>query len=307
MNFTINQLKIYLQVVESESITMAAEALFLTQPAVSIQLKKFQEQFAIPLTEVVGRRLFITEFGREIAKAAEKILLEIESITYQSMTYEKLLAGKLKISVASTGKYVMPYFLSGFMNDHKGIDLIMDVTNKTLVVKSLENNEVDFALVSTIPKDLKANQLSLLQNKLYLVGSTMFKSDRKKSIREILKKYPLLFREPGSATRNAMEEFIIKKDLPVFKKIELTSNEAVKQSVIAGLGYSIMPLIGLRDALKNEELEIIPIRGLPIISTWNLIWLKSKKLSHVANSLLEYLQEEKERIIKETFSWYEAY
>jgi DNA-binding transcriptional LysR family regulator len=307
MNFTINQLKIFLQVVESQSITMAAEELFLTQPAVSIQLKNFQEQFAIPLTEVVGRRLFITEFGKEIAKAAEKILLEIESITYQSMTYEKLLAGKLKISVASTGKYVMPYFLSGFINEHRGIDLIMDVTNKTLVVKSLENNEVDFALVSTIPKDLKANQLPLLQNKLYLVGSTMFKSEKKKSIREILKKYPLLFREPGSATRNAMEEFIKKKDLPVFKKIELTSNEAVKQSVIAGLGYSIMPLIGIRDALKNKELEIIPIRGLPIISTWNLVWLKSKKLSHVANALLEYLKEEKERITKETFSWYEEY
>jgi DNA-binding transcriptional LysR family regulator len=307
MNFTINQLKIFLQVVESQSITMAAEELFLTQPAVSIQLKNFQEQFAIPLTEVVGRRLFITEFGKEIAKAAEKILLEIESITYQSMTYEKLLAGKLKISVASTGKYVMPYFLSDFINEHRGIDLIMDVTNKTLVVKSLENNEVDFALVSTIPKDLKANQLPLLQNKLYLVGSTMFKSEKKKSIREILKKYPLLFREPGSATRNAMEEFIKKKDLPVFKKIELTSNEAVKQSVIAGLGYSIMPLIGIRDALKNKELEIIPIRGLPIISTWNLVWLKSKKLSHVANALLEYLKEEKERITKETFSWYEEY
>jgi DNA-binding transcriptional LysR family regulator len=307
MNFTINQLKIFLQVVESQSITMAAEELFLTQPAVSIQLKNFQEQFAIPLTEVVGRRLFITEFGKEIAKAAEKILLEIESITYQSMTYEKLLAGKLKISVASTGKYVMPYFLSDFINEHRGIDLIMDVTNKTLVVKSLENNEVDFALVSTIPKDLKANQLPLLQNKLYLVGSTMFKSEKKKSIREILKKYPLLFREPGSATRNAMEEFIKKKDLPVFKKIELTSNEAVKQSVIAGLGYSIMPLIGIRDALKNKELEIIPIRGLPIISTWNLVWLKSKKLSHVANALLDYLEEEKERITKETFSWYEEY
>ena len=135
----------------------------------------------------------------------------------------------------------------------------------------------------------------------------MFKSEKKKSIREILKKYPLLFREPGSATRNAMEEFIKKKDLPVFKKIELTSNEAVKQSVIAGLGYSIMPLIGIRDALKNKELEIIPIRGLPIISTWNLVWLKSKKLSHVANALLDYLEEEKERITKETFSWYEEY
>lgn len=307
MNFTINQLKIFLQVVESQSITKAAGELFLTQPAVSIQLKNFQEQFAIPLSEVVGRRLYITEFGKEIAMAAEKILAEIEAINYQSLTYEKLLAGKLKISVASTGKYVMPYFLSGFINDHRGIDLIMDVTNKTLVVKSLQNNEVDFALVSTIPKDLEANQLPLLQNKLYLVGSTIFKSNRKKSIRDILKKYPLLFREPGSATRNAMESFIEKKSLPVFKKIELTSNEAVKQAVIAGLGYSIMPLIGIRDALKNGQIEIIPIRGLPIVSMWNLIWLKSKILSPVANGFLKYLKEEKERITKETFSWYEDY
>jgi len=307
MNFTINQLKIFLQVVESESVTKAAEKLFLTQPAVSIQLKNLQSQFAIALTEVVGRRLFVTEFGKEIAKAAEKILSEIEAINYQSMTYEKLLAGKLKISVASTGKYVMPYFLSEFINEHKGIDLKMDVTNKTKVIDSLENNEVDFALVSTIPSNLKANHLPLLQNKLYLVGSTIFKSDKKKRVKDILKDYPLLFRESGSATRNAMEDFIDRKDLPVYKKMELTSNEAIKQSVIAGLGYSIMPLIGIRDALMNNELEIIPVRGLPIVSMWNLVWLKSKKLSPIAKGLLEHIQREKERIISEKFAWYEEY
>jgi len=307
MNYTLNQLKIFLQVAESQSITKAAEELFLTQPAVSIQLKNFQKQFSIPLTEVVGRQLYVTDFGNKIAEAAEKILKEVDAITYESMTYERLLAGKLKISVASTGKYVMPYFLSGFINEHRGIDLIMDVTNKTLVVNSLENNEVDFALVSTIPKDLDAYQLPLLQNKLYFIGSTIYKSKRKKGIREILKKYPLLFREPGSATRNSMEDFIKKKDILISKKVELTSNEAIKQAVIAGLGYSIMPLIGISDALKNGEIEIIPIRGLPIVSMWNLIWLKSKKLSPVANGLLEYLKAEKDRIRNEKFSWYEDY
>ena len=307
MNYTLNQLKIFLQVTESQSITKAAEELFLTQPAVSIQLKKFQEQFKIPLTEVVGRQLYITDFGYEIAKAAEKIIQEIDAISYRSMTYEKLLAGKLKISIASTGKYVMPYFLSDFINMHRGIDLIMDVTNKSLVVKSLERNEVDFSLVSVIPEAVDTIQLPLVQNKLFLIGSTKLKSNKKRGVRTILQQYPLLFRELGSATRNAMEEFIAKKNLPVFKKIELTSNEAVKQAVIAGLGYSIMPLIGIKSALREKELEIIPYRGLPIITDWNLVWLKSKKLSPIAQELLKYLTQEKDRINLENFSWCDEY
>ncbi len=307
MNYTLHQLRIFLQVVKSESITKAAEALFLTQPAVSIQLKKLQQQFSIPLTEVVSRKLFITDFGIEIAKAAEKILEEVEAINYQTMTYQNLLAGKLSISVASTGKYVMPYFLSGFINGHKGVDLIMDVTNKTLVVKSLEQNEVDFSLVSVIPEDLSISQMPLLQNKLYLIGSTKLKPGKSKKIKSIFREYPLIFRELGSATRNAMEQFIAAHDLPILKKIELTSNEAVKQAVIAGLGYSVMPLIGIKDALKNGEVEIIPFKDLPIISNWNLIWLKSKKLSPVATAFLKYLETEKDRIKLERFDWYERY
>ncbi len=307
MNYTLNQLKIFLYITEYQSITKAAEELYLTQPAVSIQLKKLQEQFPIPLTEIVGRRLFVTDFGKQIAMAAEKILAEVEAINYQTMRYKNMLAGRLKLSVASTGKYVMPYFLSGFINKNKGVDLMMDVTNKSLVVKSLEENKIDFALVSVIPDHPKTNQVKLLKNKLYLIGSTRLKNKKPKKTIKIFEEYPLLFRETGSATRNAMEGFIAAKNLPVYKKMELTSNEALKQAVIAGLGYSIMPLIGIRDALNNNEVEIIPFRGLPIETHWNIVWNKSKNLSPVAQGFLDYLEQEKDQIITNDFGWYEQY
>jgi DNA-binding transcriptional LysR family regulator len=307
MNYTLHQLKVFLKVAEHESVTRASEELFLTQPAVSIQLKKLQEQFTIPLTEVVGRKLYVTDFGKEIAIAAQRILDEVDAINYKTIQYKNQLGGRLKVSVASTGKYVMPYFLSDFMHLHKGVDLIMDVTNKTHVVKSLEQNEVDFALVSVIPDRLKTNSLPLLKNKLFLVGSPKLNEGGKMSKKKLSENFPLLFREPGSATRNAMEQFINTNDLPIQKKVELTSNEAVKQAVIAGLGYTIMPLIGIKNELKNGDIEIIPYKGLPMITQWNLIWLKSKKLSPVATAFLAYLEEEKTRIIETTFGWYEDY
>lgn len=306
MDYTLNQLRIFLKVSELGSITKASEALHLTQPAVSIQLKKFQEQFSIPLTEVVGRKLYITDFGREIAEASERILNEVDAIAYKSTIYKEELGGRLKISVVSTGKYVMPYFLSEFMCKHKGVDLVMDVTNKSLVVKSLEKNEVDFSLVSVIPSGMTINKLELLQNKLYLVGSPKLKPEGKVTSK-IFKDYPLIYREPGSATRIAMEGFIKSKKLPTYKKIELTSNEAVKQAVVAGIGYSIMPLIGLKNELRNGDIEIIPFSGLPIESTWNLIWQKAKKLSPVSQAFIEHLEEEKASIIKNNFDWYEKY
>lgn len=307
MNYTLHQLRVFLKITDNQSITKAAEELKLTQPAVSIQLKNFQDQFSIPLTEVIGRQLHVTDFGQEIAKAAEKILNEVDAITFKTMAYQQKLAGRLRISVASTGKYVMPYFLSGFMWEHRGVDLEMDVTNKTYVVESLERNEVDFALVSVIPDQLKLERVELMQNKLYLVGSTRNQWHPNTPKRKIFEEYPLLYREQGSATRAAMEDFIRTKNLPTYKKMTLTSNEALKQAVMAGLGYSIMPLIGIKNELKNGSLQIIPFKGLPIITHWNLIWLKAKKLSPVASAFLEYIQEDNDRIIQEEFRWFEEY
>ncbi|MGO4818819.1 LysR family transcriptional regulator [Flavobacterium sp. W22_SRS_FP1] len=307
MNYTLHQLQIFLKIVQTESVTRAAEELHLTQPAVSIQLKNFQDQFEIPLTEVLGRKIYITDFGREIAEAAENIINQVYAINYKTSAYKGQLSGRLKISVVSTGKYIMPYFLADFMKQHSEIELLMDVTNKNKVVESLVNNEVDFALVSILPDTLKIEKLDLLQNKLFLVNDMKTKFKKGVSISEIFTDSPLIFREKGSGTRQTMVSFIERNNISVLKKMELTSNEAVKQALLAGLGCSIMPLIGIRSELQNNELQIIPIKGLPIKTTWSLIWLKGKKHSPVSLAFLDYLKKEKAQIIQDNFSWHEQY
>ncbi len=297
MNYTIHQLQIFLKVIQTQSITKASEELFMTQPAVSIQLKKFQDQFDIPLTEVIGRQLYITEFGKEIGIIAEKVIQELENINYKTQAYEGIMSGRLRISSASTGKYVIPYFLSEFLENNSGIDLVLDVTNKSRVIESLKSNETDFALVSVLPDKLEIEEELLIENKLYLFGNS---PDR-------ISNRALIYREEGSATRKAMEQYFDASDGRQRKRMELTSNEAVKQAVIAGLGNSIMPLIGLKNELINGELHLLKSKGLPIKTDWRLIWLKGKKLTPVSQVFLDFLRKEKDKIRKDYFDWYLKY
>jgi LysR family transcriptional regulator, low CO2-responsive transcriptional regulator len=307
MHYTLHQLQVFLKVAQTQSITKAAGELHLTQPAVSIQLRNFQEQFEIPLTEVVGRQLFITDFGKEIMTAAERIVSEVHAINYKALAYKGQLTGRLKISVVSTGKYVMPYFLSDFLKPHPGVELAMDVTNQSRVVKSLEKNEVDFALLSVLPDHLQVEKLDLMEDHMYLVGNKEQPYKAELYDKSIFEEIPLIYREAGSGVRIIMERFIARNKLPARKMMELTTNEAVKQAVIAGLGYSIMPLIGIKNELLNGELQIIPVKGFPIRSTWCLTWIKNKKLSPVAAAYLESLKKDKDRIIKNWFTWFLQY
>ena len=274
MNYTIHQLQIFLKVVQKLSITKASEELFMTQPAVSIQLKNLQDQFDIPLTEVIGRQLYVTDFGKEIAIIAERIIEELENINYKTTQYKGILNGKLVISSASTGKYLIPYFLSGFLNENSGIDLVLDVTNRSKVIESLKNNLIEFALVSQLPDKLNIEEELLVENKLYLIGNEKNRVNDKS----------LIYREDGSATRMAMEKYFDDKKGKQRKQIELSTNEAVKQAVIAGLGYSIMPIIGLQNELLQKQLFILPAKNTPIVTQWRLIWLKEKKMSPIRKS-----------------------
>jgi LysR family transcriptional regulator, low CO2-responsive transcriptional regulator len=294
MNYTIHQLQIFIKVVETKSITKASEELFMTQPAVSIQLKNFQDQFSIPLTEVIGRQLYVTDFGKEIALIAENVIQELEIINYKTHAYEGIFTGKLSISAASTGKYVIPFFLTDFLEKNNGIDLVLDVTNKSKVIESLKNNEIDFAMVSVLPEKLLVEKEFLIENKLYLIGN--------KKNRDELK--PLIYREEGSATRMAMEKYFNAHVGNQRKRMELTSNEAVKQAVIAGLGYSIMPLIGIQNELHNKQMYILKSNDLPIKTEWHLIWLQGKKLSPVSQAFLNFIRLEKKQILKTHFDWY---
>ena len=306
MNYTLHQLEIFRKIVELQSVTKASEHLFLTQPAVSIQLKNFQAQFNLPLFEIVGRKLYITEFGEEISETAFKILEQVENIKYKSAIFKGKIAGKLNISIVSTAKYTMPYFLSDFIKTNEMVSLTIDVTNKMTVLRSLENNECDFAMVSTIPEKLNIDRIELMKNKLYFVANKDFNPSKKKVLLKDLNKSLFIFREPGSATRLAMEKYLVKHKIVIEKEMELTSNEAVKQAIIAGLGISIMPIIGIKNELQNGDLQIIEMTDFPLETNWNLIWLKSKNLSLVAKAFKKHLEENKEKIIKQHFTWFKS-
>lgn len=297
MNYTINQLRVFHKIVETKSITKAADALFMTQPAVSIQLKNFQNQFDIPLTELKGRTIKITDFGLEIASITEKALAQLNSLQFKTKEYKGLVTGKIKIASASTGKYVIPYFLSEFLERYPGIDLALDVTNKTQVVEALKNKAIDFAVVSVLPENLDVEQEILLENKLYLVSQS----------NEINRSKPLIFREQGSATRKEMETYFRKKNDRERRRLELTSNEAVKQAVLAGIGSSILPLIGIKNELLSGALKIIDRKGLPIVTEWRIIWLKNKPLTPVSKAYLTFIKEHKQQILNDNFEWYIKY
>lgn len=299
MNYTLHQLDVFLKVVQHKSITRAAEILHMTQPAVSIQLKNFQEQFDIPLTGIRGRQIYITEFGLEVAEMAERILNEVEAINYKTLAYKGIVSGRLKMATVSTGKYVLPSLLSGFMNQNPGIDLTFDVSNKLRVVDALRNHEVEFALLSVAPDHLQVESEYLLVNKMYLVGGKNA-PDHLDSLQQL----PMIYREEGSATRLEMERFFKNLGVSNRKRLELTSNEAVKQAVIAGLGYSILPLIGLHNELASREIKIIPFPGLPLVSEWRLVWLKSRKLSPVGQAFMNFIREKKDTILKKYYGWY---
>lgn len=301
MHYTLHQLEIFLKVNEKQSITKAAEDLHLSQPAVSIQLKKLQDQFDIPLTEVVGRQLYVTDFGKEIALRAERILDESKEIGYTVDRYKGLLSGTISISVVSTGKYVIPYFLKEFMDNHPGIQVSIDVSNKNRVMEDLSRNESDFSLVSVVPDEVNVAQVELMPNKLYLVGRVEFQ-DRIHAPDD-LGDIPLLFREQGSATRNAMEEYLKRKNISVRKPMVLVSNEAIKQAIFAGLGVSVVPLIGLRTALQTEKIKLFDLEDLPVITQWRLIYSKSKNLTPAQRALIDFIEVNRTRLIREHFEW----
>lgn len=295
MNFSLQQLIIFHDLCQTKSVTQTAENLHLTQPAISIQLKNIQAQFDQPLFETVGKKIYITPWGRTVLQPIQRLIQEAEQIEQLTKHTTMGLSGPLKIAVVSTGKYVMPYFLTTFMKENPEVELQMDVSNKQQVLERLKKNEIDFALVSILPDHLSLKKLELLENKLQMVGAAYSQA---KTLEDCT---PFIYRENGSGTRQSMEKYLSKRKMKLTKTMELTSNEAIKQAVIAGMGYSIMPVIGLKNELLNKQIKVIPLPGLPIKTTWKLVWRSEKKLSKIAQAYLDHLKRNKDEIQKMHF------
>ncbi len=307
MDYTLHQLLILAKVAECQSITRAAEALHLSQPAVSVQLKNLQEQFKIPLFHIRSKRVFMTDFGNELVQTTLHIANQLESFNFRAKGASGKLSGKLSISIVSTGKYIMPYFLQAFLAQNPEVELRMDVTNKAGVINALDQSEAELALVSALPRQLKVLELPLLQNHLFWVVGPQLKIDKHRDAAQTLKELPLIFRESGSATRSVMEQVCDRKKVGGTKELVLTSNEAIKQAIMAGLGCSVMPLIGLKYELASGDLKLLPVKGMPMITQWRLIWLSTRPLSPVAKAYLAHLQNNRQEVYAQHFSWTAAY
>ncbi|AEI49755.1 LysR family transcriptional regulator [Runella slithyformis] len=305
MNFTLHQLNIFQTVVRLKSITKAAEVLHMTQPAVSIQLKNLQDQFDIPLTEVIGRQLYITDFGLELATITEKILVDVDTIQHKMRAYKGILSGTLRMAGVSTGKYIMPYFLSDFMEEYQAIDLILDVTNRGKVIESLAKNEIDFAVVSVLPAQLEVEEEKLMPNKLLFIGlpGRPWQPENDEGFASI----PLIHREEGSGTRMIIDAYFQELKVAPKVRLTLTSSETVKQAVIAGLGVAALSVFSLKNELERGEVEILPLKGFPLMSEWRLIWLKNKRLSPVCKAYLDFIRTRKKIIFDRHFSWANQY
>ena len=168
MNITLHQLKAFQAIAKFQSITKAAEAMSMTQPAVSIQLKNLQEQFEVPLTEIIGKRIHITEFGQELVDTADRIYGELGQIEEKMLELKGLMGGKIRISAVSTGKYIIPYLMADFMKVHPHVEISLEVSNRNKVLAHLQENSTDLALVSLLPEDLDLESIQLAENKWFL-------------------------------------------------------------------------------------------------------------------------------------------
>lgn len=299
MHVTLRQLEAFAAVARNLSFTRAAEELNLTQPAVSMQVKQLEGQVEQPLFEQVGKKIHLTEAGREIREYARQILQQVDNMEAGLATLKGLERGTLSISVATTAHYFAPKLLSIFYERYPGVNVKLDVTNRETLISQLENNTVDMVIMGRPPEEVEVDDGVFMENPLVLIAPPDHPFSREKSIQlKRLEDEMFLVREKGSGTRKAMELFFDQHGIAMKTGMEVSSDEAIKQSVKAGLGLGIMS----RDAVQNELVlgqVIVPdVLHFPIMRHWHVMHRKGKRLSPIAQAFKSFLLEESQSILK---------
>lgn len=299
MDFTLHQLRIFGTVARHRSMTKAAKELHMTQPAVSIQIKQLQQAAGIPLFEVISHRIHLTEAGRHMERMYRTMSDEIQSFQAVSSQLKGGLEGTLTISAASTAKYFLPYLLGAFKQKYPGVRIVMKVKDRDEVLAHLKHNEYDLAILSQIPGDRSVECFPFLDNPLVLCSAPDHPLAQQSGIQiDHLKSESFIFREPGSGTRMVMERYLESNGIFTTPAMELATNEAVKQAIMAGIGISFISGLSTINELELEKIAVLDVDGLPLTTRWHALYKKEKKLSPVTRNFLTFLQQrDMERII----------
>ncbi|MBL7003092.1 MAG: LysR family transcriptional regulator [Gammaproteobacteria bacterium] len=299
MHLTIQQLKLFESVTRLGSYTKAAEELFVTQPAVSIQIKRLEEQVGMPLFEQVGKKTFPTAAGKAVYDASKDILNRIEELKMTIDEQQGVVKGNLQMSVVTTAKYFIPKLLGTFLLQYPSVEPKLKFTNRARVIERLTNNVDDFVIMGQIPKDENLDAFPFLNNALGVVAPKGHPLEGKKNIDiNELVKHRFLIREMGSGTRYVFDQLLKKNNVVIEPYMELGSSEAIKQAVMAGLGIAVLSLHSIQLERDVNMLTVLDVQGFPIKRRWYAVHLKGKTLPLVAKTFLDYILKESNQLIK---------
>lgn len=290
LHVTLRQLKVFESVARLLSFSKAAEELFLTQPAVSLQIKQLEEVVSLPLFEQIGKRIHLTEAGQELYQYSRAIAQQLSDMELALDELKGLERGKLNIAVVSTANYFAPNLLAKFCQRYKGVTVSLHVSNRETVLKHLADNLTDLAIMGQPPDGIDITAESFMENPLVIVAPPQHPLCNEQNIPvKRLEQEVFLVRELGSGTRNAMERFFVEQGIKITKGMEADTTEAIKQAVQAGMGLGVMSLHTIQLELETHRLKILSVEGFPIIRHWYVVHRKHKRFSNVAKTFKEFL------------------
>lgn len=290
---TLHQLKVFEATARHGSFTRAAEELYLTQPTVSMQVKQLTKAVGLPLFEQVGKRLFLTEAGQELFSTCKEVFNQLDQLEMKIADMKGMKQGHLKLSVITTAKYFMPRLLGPFCQRYPGIDVSLTVTNHERIIERLSNNQDDLYIMSQLPETIEIAAHPFLDNPLVVLAPRHHPLAKEKNIPlKRLAEEMFIMREPGSGTRRAFQTLLDTQKLDVRVRLELGSNEAIKQAIAGGLGISVLSQHTIALEGSSGELTILDVEGFPIKRQWYVANLSGKQLSVVASTFLDYLLNE---------------
>lgn len=290
---TLSQLSVFDAVARLGSFTRAAEELYMAQPTVSVQIKKLTETIGLPLFEQVGNHVHVTETGRELQTAYREIFQALVKVENRLASIRGLESGRLWLAVSTTGKYFAPRMLAAFVQQHPGIDVSLQIHNRQTLLERLANDVDDLYLFADPPGDVEVVVQQILPNPMVVFARSDHALAKQKSIPfERLAQEPFLMREPGSGTRMVAQQVFEAHGIAPRVRMELSTNEAIKQAILAGLGVSIMSRYTFGLDVEQNQLVTLDVEGFPLEHYWYFVYPIGKQLTAVAQAFMDFVRKE---------------
>lgn len=290
MHVTIRQLKVFDSVARHLSYTKAADDLHLTQPAVSMQIKQLERVVELPLFEVLGKKVYLTQAGETLHNHTQQILGQLKQADEEIDALKGIDRGRVRVAVASTVNYFAARLIARFCQLHENVAFNLEVANRETLIQRLEANEPDMVLMGQPPDDMELDATPFMSNPLVAIAAPdhALLGARRVSLQDLARQR-LVMREPGSGTRNAIEQVFREAGIEPASRTELTSNEAIKQVVEAGLGIAIVSLHTVELELSVERLVQVPVESFPVMRRWYIAQRMHKRLSPAALAFKEFV------------------